>query len=514
MRRLHIAVWVWVLWLMAGAGAQAQVQSFTSIMNGIVRGTPGVTSVVVGTGIRTVGTGLVPVATPSLTIPVSTTVAVDVGYGAVARGLGAVAMRASPWIAGAVAVGYAADALRTAAYPLMECKPPMYWCKPGKVYQDIQTKAGTIEYRQQHSDGGDSGVQTTAAATCAAFVASRTAAHGGTDGYKFTCADSQEWEPGKRDPADSYRWVDKYGNSVGAYGASPEDMGARIRCPDGKVQPYTLNGECKIVTTSGGEPVPADIEDVNKALSDKANADHNWALAVKQEMDKIAQANPDLDPPIAWKGLPITVTADPVTGPEAVQSVQTLNNPDGTTSTQTVKTATTVTPVITPGGTVDNPGVSYPSKTVTTTTTINNTTNVKNETTNITKNEAKPQTQDLPTDYAREATLRAVLQNLTTEYTGPKPTGDDELKNIDKQNKDNIGVVDGITPDTTGLKGWLPTIKTATCRNPKVPQPISGAMLEVPICDSVDVFASIISAVIAVFALYGSVREVQWAIKA
>lgn len=516
-KSLRIVLALVVCGLAGSASAQqAPVTSFNSMMNSIIRSTPGITNVSIGTGVRVAAAGTVPVATTGgLTIPVATTVAADVGAGTMAAALGRVAVRAVPWVGAAVLAAEVGKAIVENSNIRNNCQiSTNIFCTTGEGSSSTTYKVGVMHYNVRHPDGGSSGDQTSVAAACSAFTSSRTAIHASSDGYSYSCVGAAEWIPGQQDPSMTYKWVDKKGQPVSSYTSSVTDMGTYNVCPDGKTKEYTRDGMCPITSYTPGPEKPATEEDINEVLTRKANADHDWLLRMKAQMDQMSQQNTDLEPPINWKGVPITVNAPPAAGPETQVSTRQVPNADGTTSTETVKTQTTVTPTAAPGGTVDNPGVTFPSKTTTTTTTINNTTNVKNETTNVTNNAAVPEKTELPTDYAREPTLKAILGNLTTEYTGEKPKGDQELKDIDSQNKTNAAVVDGISEGSTGLKGWLPTIKTATCRNPKVPQPLTGALVDVPICDTVDVFASLISAVIAVAALYGSVREVQAAIKA
>ena len=499
--------------VMAGANAQSsELASFTSMMNKIVRGTPGVTNVAISTGVRASTSAVVPVAAGGLTIPVATTVSADIGAASIAAGAGRIALRALPWVGTAVALAEIADAVKGSG--VHTCPPPDFFCKPGTSSTDrVPAK---ITYRIQHSTGADSGVQSSVVAACSAYVSSRNGVPDSiANNYTFKVIASDE-EPnahchyqGIANPPGRPSYVsidyDAMGSDLQPKYVCPNSADTATKGSDGK---YT----CPLTVVNPDQP--ASLEEVNKVLADKANAMHEWTLKMKAEMDAVAQANPELETPINYKNVPITVDAPPVSGPETQVSTRQIPNADGTTSTETVKTQTTVTPTVTPGGTVDTPGVTFPSKTVTTTTTVNNVTNQKTETTNVTNNAAPVEKQELPTDYAREATLKAVLQNLTTPYTGDKPTGEDQLKGIDAQNKTGMDAVSGISAGSTGLSGWLPTIKTATCRNPKVPAPITGTLVDVPICDTVDVFASLISAVIAVFALYGSVREVQAALKA
>lgn len=61
---------------------------------------------------------------------------------------------------------------------------------------------------------------------------------------------------------------------------------------------------------------------------------------------------------------------------------------------------------------------------------------------------------------------------------------------------------------------WFPTINSAVCSNPSVPNPVTGAQVEVNICKYIEIFAKFISGVICFLALIGSVQQVTSAAKA
>jgi hypothetical protein len=236
----------------------------------------------------------------------------------------------------------------------------------------------------------------------------------------------------------------------------------------------------------------------------------------------------------------VTVTASPVTAPSTV-STTTIAKPDGSIDTVKTTTDTTVAPSV-QGGNLGNTTVSYPTTTTTTTTTTNNVTNISYTTTNITNGTAQsvpnsemagngapipvvtkppvevtkpePAPVEIPTDYNREVTQGKILDALTSPITAEAPTGNKELDDVAVKRADGVTAVTNITVGGTGLTGWLPTIKTTACVNPKVATPITGKLLDVNICDSVGTFSKFISAVISVFCLYGCIREVQSAMKA
>ncbi|MDO9421059.1 MAG: virulence factor TspB C-terminal domain-related protein [Herminiimonas sp.] len=80
---------------------------------------------------------------------------------------------------------------------------------------------------------------------------------------------------------------------------------------------------------------------------------------------------------------PVEVNAPPVTTPEKVVSTTTKTNPDGSSDTTTKTEKTVITPTTT-GTTVGDSKTTFPSQTITTSTTINNVTNnTSTETTTV-----------------------------------------------------------------------------------------------------------------------------------
>jgi hypothetical protein len=500
--------------LLAGAANAQSVQSFDSIMNGIIRGTPGVTNVAVTNGVRTTASGTISVLAGSTSVPVATTASADIGYAAIARGASRVAVRAVPWIGTALLAAEVYNAVKGSGYTT--CAPPAMFCKPTVAGQPLSptrvqyTFAPT--YVATSNPYRDDAVQ-----ACSDYAASASAfkqSDGSTLPWRvtvnptsanaWTCTIHTDGRTGSSPPLQDFSPTD-----------SPRVATQRNICADGSLP---SNNSCGVVVDPNAQTVPATEDDIYAQLSAKANADHDWAVAMKAKMDAMNAQNPGLEPPIDVKALPLTVTAPPVSSTPVVVSTETIPNADGSTSTKKVTETTTVTPVVSSPSTVSSPGVTFPSTTQQTTTITNNTTNVTTTTVkNITNPVAAPapaKQADLPTDYNRESTQQKVLDALTTPNTDPLPTGDSDLKAIKDKSDAGSSTVDGITESSTGLKSWLPTIKTAACVNPTVPIPIVGGTKAVPICDTVDVFSKFISAVISVFALYGCIREVQAAMKA
>ena len=128
-----------------------------------------------------------------------------------------------------------------------------------------------------------------------------------------------------------------------------------------------------------------------------------------------------------------------------------------------------------------------------------------------------PQQPSFPTDYSREETQQAVLRAVSGEGVPDASAVDKDvdLAKIDAQNDVAHSRLDNITPESLGLPtSWFPSIPTAACVNPTVPNPLTGAQVAVEICQPVSVLSTFINGAICFFALVGSVRQVQSALKA
>lgn len=496
------------LFLFCSVLNSASAVTFEAMMNTIVRGTPGVTNLAITGGVRTSATAAVDIAAGSLTIPVTTTVAADVSTAAVVAGAGRIALRAVPWVGTAIVLGEIATAVKNQS-GYVTCDAPNYFCKAGTSTTTTSTVAGSIYYNQGNSDGSSSGVHSDAADTCIAFAASRTAIHASTDGYVYKCMGSVEWVPGKTSPTDTYYWYNKAGTLVSSYTASWSDMGAYIVCPDGKQQAFTLAGTCTVTTTTAGDPVALTSDEVNAALSKAANADGDWARRMKIDMDSVANQNLDLDPPVDVKAMPVTVTAPAVTSNPVTVSTSTIQNADGTTSTQTVSQTTTVTPSITSGGTVSSPGVTYPSTTTTTTSVTNNTTNVTSTTSNTTNNTTVvPSTTSttIPTDYNREVTQKAILQQLDGSLITVADPADQEARTktevaaTDKSLADTFSGLPGqLATDKANWFSWVWTPPVGTCAPSMFQGTVHGYDVSFDICPWVEKIRDVIGWLFAIF---------------
>lgn len=134
----------------------------------------------------------------------------------------------------------------------------------------------------------------------------------------------------------------------------------------------------------------------------------------------------------------------------------------------------------------------------------------------VTAPSAPSSTQPFPTDYSRENTQAKILAALdgTGMPTSAELDQNLEPNKVDAKNAESTVVIGNITQSSVGLFNWFPVIPTAQCEEPKVPNPITGVMLDVPVCGSVSVFSKFITAVICFFCLIGCVHQVQSALKA
>jgi hypothetical protein len=496
-------------WCLLGGSVSAQgvtTTSFQGMMNNIIRGTPGITNIPINGAVRSTATGSVGVAVRGASIPVATSVAADIGFGAIAKGAAKVGLRALPWVGTAIVLNDITDAVKGAG--IIPCPPPDFFCKKGGLYIGFP-----VAQFQYSGSAGASGWYESQSDACQRYVALRSSTPQ-VDGYMLAyrfdmVTAAPEW-------ACKYHNEPRY-NADGTVATTRSDFSLPLQTQyycAATGQTSTSTFECNSNKSAG----PATEEDINVEIAKKLNADRDWAVATKAKMDAVTAANPGLAPAIDTTQAPLTVTAPAVSSPSVVTATEQISNPDGTTSTNTTREETRVTPQIGTPATVGNPQVTFPSTTTQTTTVTNNTTNQTTVTvSNITNplpvaEPLKP--QDMPTDYNREKTQQQILNALTTPITDEAPTGTTDLDAVKVQRDAGNTAIGNITEGSTGLKAWLPTINTSACVNPQVPSPISGTLVPVPICDSVNLFAKFISAVISVFALYGCIREVQAAIKA
>jgi hypothetical protein len=490
--------------LSAAVVSPVRAQGFESMMNTIIRGTPGVTNVTVGAGINATVAGTVTVAGAN----VASTATAGVTAAAIARGAARVAVRAVPWVGAAVTVATIANMVSESG--IRVCPPPDFFCKPDPKGPDPSDIYGY--YVQPYS----------------AYKCNKIADHCGyMEAASQWCTANKysNWDglvrPYQSNPYPQYSASSKtytfYFQCL-AVGDSLHTvtMSAQTTCPAGF---HVDAGQC--VRDDASVPVlPVSETELNTQILSKLNSNASLMASMKSQLDSLVVANPGVETPIDYSKVPVTIVAPKTVGPETLVSTRVIPNADGSTSTETVTEQVVVNPVIGSNGTVTNPNISFPYQTVTTITNVNNVTNVRNITTETRNNPAPPirldpPKTDFPDDYNREVTQKAILSAVSGEgMPDAKLDTKTEEADLDKANKDALAAVGTIAEGSIGITNWFPKIQTAACRNPQVPNPIGGAMVDVVICDKVDMFSAFISGVLAVFCLYGCVREVTVAVKA
>lgn len=488
----------------------ARADSTTAILNKIIQGTPGITNVAISTGVRASAAGAVDVAAGGLVIPVATTVSADVGFGTIAAGAAKIGLRAVPWVGTAIVVGEIANAMRNKNVAV--CPPPDFFCNvnvpdPGSLAPAIYGFGGSqITYSSAYAAGiayaeylrkSNNCQASSSAAYCPHIAVSNTvctptATNDCSSVGTNPCMETvNSWSC----PTDSVN----YPNLTGGKGADPK----------GCTAPAVLSGQYCVVSGATLPNSPATVSALQKQLTDSFNADAALALKMKQEMDDVSQANPALAPPVDVTSSPLTVTAPQVVAPAKVVSTTQLQNPDGSTSTQTVSNQTTVTPSVSSPGTPANPTFSYPSTTTVTTTTTNNTTNVSNQTTTTTVNNpvtpSKP--ADTPTDYNREVTQKQVLQQLDGSLIPSAPEDQavrvkTQTESTDKSLSDTFtGIPKLFASDKVNWFSWVWTPPVGSCSASDYSGSVHGWAVSFDICPWV---SKIREAIGFIFAIIGA----------
>jgi hypothetical protein len=190
-----------------------------------------------------------------------------------------------------------------------------------------------------------------------------------------------------------------------------------------------VNGVCP-GTAQIAAASPAQLEQsLQEKMTEDFQANRRLYDAMKADQAAVGYAKyPSTRDPVA-PDTPVQVTAAPVTSPQRTVSTETIPNPDASTSTRTKVEQTTFTPQ-TSGTTVADSKTTFPSQTITTTTTVNNTTGATSVETNTTNNyspSAEPSSLELPTDYARDATVAEVRDAINANGA---PTAPDQEQRV------------------------------------------------------------------------------------
>lgn len=481
----------------------------TKIINDLINNTRGVTSRSLdggGISVRASGNTAVNLGR-GLTIPVPATATAAVSAGRLA-GMAAKAIKWGSWAGiASVVVPWAAEQAG-----IKVCPPPDFFCMPGPDEGVPPTTGGYSVERPWNVSlsrirGG------TGQSTCDALWASAPTSfrnQHGNGGLTFAWTGSPYF-------------ACKAGNTVAAQG-----VWSAPACPAGSVR----KGQDCVVQ---GPDKPASEAEIANAIEKGIQA-------------KPERAIPAYDT-LRGAGFPMFSPADPVTVtvPSSIPlsptvTVSTQTKPDGSTDTIKTTTQTEVKPQA-QGSTMGNTTITYPTTTTTTTTTTNNVTNITHTTTSITNNYStpveavpdspgagsetpypdsptsptpEPEKIEIPTDYNREVTQKGILDILkgwAEPVTQTLPDGQAESDAMQAKNDEGLAVVTGITADGLGLASWFPTVPTAPCVNPQIPNPLSGAAVSFPICGYVDIFSKFISGVICFFCVLGCVHQVQSALR-
>lgn len=292
------------------------------------------------------------------------------------------------------------------------------------------------------------------------------------------------------------------------FAANGLSMVIQLSRPDGATGQCSGSRQATQVATI--TPAPVSETELSQSVADYANKDSTrpkilYDALVKEKIPVVVGTDT------------VVITAPPVTLDPVVKTEK-IANPSGGTSTKTTTTSTVITPTQV-GTTVGTATLKLPETTTQTVVIKDDATNATTTNTTTETAVAAPKDQlQIPDDYNREVTQKAILKTL--DGTGvPKGTDIDQttdLQSIDNQNSTNKDAIGNISPSTFGLNtsGWLPNVPTASCQNPQVPNPLTGAMSSVEICQPISMFGKFLNGVIAFFAIVGSVRQVQEALRA
>jgi hypothetical protein len=494
---------VWLLWVPFGASAQttAAPVGVTQIINNIIRGTPGINTVAMTGGLTVSTTANVDVAVARGVARIPTSFAADFVAASVFKGAGKIALRAVPWVGTALVVKDVADAVAQSG--IKTCPPPAFFCVPDPNGPNPNDLVGA--YTQDYSTGAcrfaseKCGYPKAAEENCKVYGGASPPADLFVRPYVSSAANPAHDVANK---VFSYYFTCRASDSLRK--VTQKDLTA---CPIG----YSVSlGNC-VRDGAPGPTIPATEDDLQKKMDDEYKRNATMVMNMKKHMDEVSNANPGLAPTMGdVSNVPVRVTAPQVAMPEEVVSTRQIPNADGTTSTETVKAQTTVTPQIAAGGTLASPGVTFPSTTTTTTTITNNTTNVTNESSTTVNNPAPPAEKlEVPTDYNREATQKAILQQLDGTYIGAVPEDQDARQRTELA-KTDTGLAEKFTaiptqfePDKTNWFSWVWTPPTATCSNSMWSGSVHGYAVSFDLCPWVE---KIRDAVGFLFALFGAIN--------
>lgn len=501
--------------LAAPSVGSASTWSTERIINDIIRRTPGLsTRTTTGTGATLAGSTKTPVNVGrGLTVPVPVAAEATVTAGRLA-GIATKALKAGTFVGVAsVVIPWIAE-----QSGLTTCPPPDFFCKKSEQEDVNPTLGGYAVSISAGPNRNTSVYASTGPAACAAYYTARqyTAAQQATIGGAVYQSYTGQL----------FRCVASMDGAILATGVM-----SAATCPQGSIKNSSGTGCYK-----PGEDRPATEQEVGTALEQ----------AITGKPERIGKVYDVLSP----TGLPMFLPADPVKvsvptsvpAPDRV-STTTQAKPDGSIDTVQTTVKTEVRPQVN-GDTIGNTTITYPTTTTTTTTTTNNVTNISYTTTTVTNvvnnppatapdvspdappvvdypgedsvPTPNPEMPEIPNDYNREATQQSILQVLKSwaePVTEQLPDGQAEADAMQAKHDEGMAIVDGISAEGVGLSNWFPTVPTAPCVNPQIPNPVTGAAVSFPICGYVDTFSKFISGVICFFCVLGCVHQVQSAFR-
>lgn len=462
------------------APAYALTTSFAGLpsINAIIQGTIG-TFVDTSTGV-TITRSAVAIA-EGVSIPF--TVAEAATFGEVAAGGVAAGL--------AVPAGFAAGVVIAAAlaYGWYKCtQSPAGWCKT-TTSTSVPTSTGWTESLYGYGPGDKEGV-----------VRQACSRHGQTT-YRV--------DPNQPSISTPYR---------GTAAKPPNgynDASAFYQCTTITASGTTVNANVEVdhqifigdpITT--GAPAPQSTDPVHspeaQSLTQRAMAENKIRAS---DLASAAQSDghPVDDPKVNPK-LPTTVTASPTSAPPTVK-VDTA--PDGT------KTTTTCSGTASLGTSSDDNSIAVVTKAASTNcTTVAVSPDGTTKTSSTNTSEA-PKAATGPVECGSPGKPKCAIDETGTMTSDEvKTTTDEGQKNNTDLNDQKTATITNITPSSIGIFDWFPRIQTAECVNPQIPTPITGTMRTFEMCAPVSILSKFLSGVMAFFALIGSVRNVQEALKA
>lgn len=422
------------------------------------------------------GSALVPTSTGLVTVP--TSLAVDIAAPEVATMAGA-AFEALSGPVGAAYTGYQLYQLLKTTN-LIGC-PGSFFCMSDPSQPVVYPGTWSYPYGPNTTD---------VVSVCNAYVAARTpaitagSAHIVPSGVDLQCHGTMS------------------GADVALFSFAPVSSGT---CPTG----YTLQGSSCVTTST----VPADANAVSSAVAASEASDPSFASKVVKALQSDANNNPSTAPPFSSlvpSDATVTASAAPVTGPATVVNVQSVQNPDGTTSTITTTDQNTVTPVSS-GNTPSTFSETYNVQDTSTVVNHNNTTNVTTTTTNVTNIAAPPPSVapgapasniQFPTDYARQNTLQSTLTELQAA-AAPTMADQGAIVSSAKTSSDLTSVYSGATSGYSSSQSswfsWVWSPPVSTCA------PFTGTVHGFPISlDLCPTIADIRTVLAWLCALFGS----------